>query len=91
MHQIQSVVSNWSRGNHVIGQVESKLEADARIALAAAMMALLKLIWKDKKYTIKNKLRLLHLLSVLYVGGSWTLMAGLQRLIQAVEMRWMST
>ena len=61
-----------------------------RIAQATAVLSKLKIIWKDKNIALKTKIRLIPplVLSIcIHACESWTLIADLQRRIQAMEMR----
>ena len=55
-----------------------------------AVLAKLKIIWKDKIIRIKHKIRLMRALFItifIYACETWTLTAELQRIIQSLEFR----
>ena len=62
----------------------------SRIAHATAVLIRLKPVWNDRSISLGSKIRLMSSLvtsTFLYACESWTLMAELQRRIQAMEMR----
>ena len=74
----------------IISDEGSKPEILARAAQTAMALARLKTIWKDKRITIRHKIRLMRALVLsifLYACETWTLTADLQKKIQVVEMR----
>ena len=67
-----------------------KPEILSRIAQTTAALARLKPVWNDRSISLSSKIRLMSFLVTsvfLYACESWTFTAGLQRRIQAVEMR----
>ena len=67
-----------------------KPEVLARIAMTAATLTKLDIIWKDKVIKLSSKIRLMRSLvnSVfLYTCETWTLTAELEKRVQALEMR----
>ena len=74
----------------VVSNKGCKPEILSRIAQATATLTRLKPVWIDKHISLSSKIRLMHSLVTsifLFVCESWTLTAGLQRRIQAMEMR----
>ena len=74
-------VTSFKHLSSVITDEGSKPELLSRIAQATAAVTRLKPVWIDKSISLSSKIRLSAPLS------SWTLTAGLQRRIQAMEMR----
>ena len=69
----------------------SKPEVIARIAITAATLTKLDIIWKDKAIKLSSKIRLMRSLinSVfLYACETWTLTAELEKRVQALEIRY---
>ena len=67
-----------------------KPEILSRISQATAALTRLELVWDDRSISLSSKIRLMHfpVTSIfLYACESRTLTAGLQRRIQAMEMR----
>ena len=74
----------------VVTDEGSEPEILSRIAQATAALTRLKPVWIDKSISLSSKIRLMCSLVTsifLYACESWTLTAGLQRRIQAMEMR----
>ena len=74
----------------IITDEGSRAEVRSRIAQAQSALAKLKIIWKDKNISLKNKIRLLQSLVTsifLYASESWTLNAQLEARINSFEMR----
>ena len=74
----------------VITDEGSKPEILCRIAQTTAALTRLKAVWIDKSISLSSKIRLVRFLVTsifLYACKSWTLIAVLQRKIQAMEMR----
>ena len=68
----------------------SKLEILSRIAQATAALTKLKPIWRDNNISLESKVKLLCSLvnsTLLYASESLTLTAGLEKRMQAFEMR----
>ena len=62
----------------------------SRIAQTTAALTSLKPVWNDRSISLRCQIRLMRSLVTyifLYACKSWTLTAGLQRRIQAMEMR----
>ena len=74
--------TNFKYLGSVITDEGSKPEILYRIAQTTAAVTRLKPVWIDKSISLSSKIRLSAPLS------SWTLTAGLQRRIQAMEMRY---
>ena len=74
----------------IISNDGSKPEILSRIAQTAAALSRLKIIWRDKSISLASKVKLMRTLilsTFLYVCESWTLIAEIERRIQALEMR----
>ena len=74
----------------VITDEVSKLEILSRRAQTTAALTRLQPVWNDRSISFSSKIRLMrsHVTSsFLYACESWTLIAELQRRIQAMEMR----
>ena len=74
----------------VITDEGSKPEILSRIAQATAALTRLKPVWIDKSISLSSKIQLMCSLVTsifLYACESWTLIAELQRRIQAMKMR----
>ena len=68
----------------------SKPEVIGRIAMTAATLTMLDIIWKDKATKLSSKIRLMRSLvnSVfLYACKTWTVTAELEKRVQALEIR----
>ena len=66
----------------------SKPEILSRIAQVTAALTKLKPVWKDRSISLSSKIRLKRSLVIfifLYACESWTLTAGLQRRIRAIQ------
>ena len=75
-------------------KVGSKPEILVRTGQAAAVKSCLRLVWKDRKISIRTKLKLVQTMVkfiFLYVCETWTLTAELHWRIQAAEMHWLWT
>ena len=87
--KIETVTSCRYLGS-VITDEGSKPEILSRIAQTTAALTKLKTVWNDRSISLSSKIRLMRSLVTsvyLYACESWTLTAGLQRRIQAMEMR----
>ena len=74
----------------IISDEGSKAEVLSRSAQTITALGKLRPIWRDKKVSMKSKIRLMHALVLsifLYACETWTLTAELQRKIASVEMR----
>ena len=83
-------VTSFKYLGSVINDEDSKPEILSRIAQTTATLTRLKPVWIDKSISLSSKIRLMCSLVTpifLYACESWTLKAGLQRKIQAIEMR----
>ena len=83
-------VTSFKYLGSVITDEGSKPEILSRIAQATAALTRLKLVWIDKSISLSSKIQLMRSLVTsifLYACESWTLIAELQRRIQAMEMR----
>ena len=83
-------VTSFKYLGSVITDESSKPEILSRTAQTTAALTRLKPVWIDKSISLSSKIRLMHSLVTsvfLYACESWTLTAGLQRRIQAMEMR----
>ena len=83
-------VTSFSYLGSVITDEGSKPEILSRIAHTTAAMTSLKPVWNDRSISLSSKIRLMRSLFtpiLLYACESWTLIAELQRRIQAIEMR----
>ena len=84
-------VTSFKYLGSVITDEGSKPELLCRTAHATAALTRLKPIWIDKSISLSSKIRLMRSLVAsifLYACESWTLTAELQRIIQAMEMRY---
>ena len=73
----------------IISNEGSKPEILSRIAQTTAALSRLKIIWRDKNITLASKVKLMRTLilsTFLYACESWTLIAEIERRIQALEM-----
>ena len=62
----------------------------SRIAQTVGALSKLKTLWKDKNIALSSKIRMMRSLVIsifLYAYETWTLIAELERKIQATEMR----
>ena len=83
-------VTSFKYLGSVITDEGSKPEILSRIAQATAALTRLKPVWNDRSISLSSKIRLMRSLVTsifLYACESWTLIAELQRRIQAMEMR----
>ena len=83
-------VTSFKYLGSVITDEGSKSEILSRIAQTTAALTMLKPVWNDRSISLSSKIRLMHSLVTsmfLYACESWTLIAELQRRIQAMEMR----
>ena len=74
----------------IVSDEGSKPEVLSRIAQTTAAVTKLKVIWNDKNLAISSKVRLMRSLAMsiyLYTSETWTITAGIERRIQALEMR----
>ena len=74
----------------IVSDEGSKPEVLSRTAQATAALTKLKPIWRDNNISLGSKVKLMHSLVIsifLYACESWTLMAELQKRMQAFEMR----
>ena len=74
----------------VITDEASKSEILSRIAQTTAALTRLKPVWNDRSISLSSKIQQMRSLVTsifLYACESWTLTAGLQRRLQAMEMR----
>ena len=89
MSKLETVTSFKCLGS-VITDEGSKPEILSRIAQTTAAATRLKPVWNDRSISLSSKIRLMRSLvtSIFpYACESWTLIAELQRRIQATEMR----
>ena len=83
-------VTSFKYLGSVITDEGSKPEILSRIAQTKAALTRLKPVWNDRSISLSSKMRLMRSLvtsTFLYACESWTLIAELQRRIQAMEMR----
>ena len=83
-------VTSFKYLGSVITDEGSKPEILSTIAQTTAALTRLKPVWIDKSISLSSKIHLMCSLITsifLYACESWTLTAGLQRSIQAMEMR----
>ena len=83
-------MENFKYLGTIISNEGSKLEILSRIAQTTAALSRLKIIWRDKNISLASKVKLMRTLilsTFLYACESWTLTAGTERRIQALEMR----
>ena len=83
-------VRNFKHLGAIISNEGSKPEVLSRIAQTATAMAKLKPLWRDKNISLGSKIKLMRTLVLsifLYACESWTLTAGLEWRITALEMR----
>ena len=83
-------VENFKYLRAVISNDGSNPEILSRIAHTTAAFSRLKIIWRDKNISRASKVKLtrtLILFTFLYASESWTLIAELERRIQALERR----
>ena len=82
-------VSSFKYLGAVVSDEGSKLEELSRIAQTTAAVTKLKVIWNDKNIAISSKIRLMRSLAMsifVYACETWTIAAGIERRIQALEM-----
>ena len=90
IRQNLETVTSFKYLGSLITDEGSKPEILSRIAQATAALTKLKPVWIDKSISLSSKIRLMRSLVtsiLLYACESWTLTAGLQRRIQAMEMK----
>ena len=78
----------------ISSEAASKPEILARTAQAAAVMSCLRLVLKNRRISIRTRLKLVQTMVesiFLYVCETWTLTAELQQKIQAAEICWLQT
>ena len=83
-------VENFKYLGAIISNEGSKPKILSRIAQTTVALSGLKIIWRDKNISLASKvkkMRTLILSTFLYACESWTLTAGKERRIQAIEMR----
>ena len=83
-------VTSFKYLGSVITDEGSKPEILSRVAQTTAVLTRLKPVWNDRSIFFSSKIPLMRTLVTsifLYACESWTLTAGLQRRIQAMEMR----
>ena len=74
----------------VVSDDDSKPESLLRIVQASACLTKLKPIWRDNNTSLGSKVKLMHSLVISifpYACELWTLMAELEKRMQAFEMR----
>ena len=72
----------------IISNEGSKTEILSRTAQTTAALSRLKIIWRDKNISLASKVKLMRTLilsTFLYACESWTLIAEIERRIQALE------
>ena len=87
--KLETVTSFKYLGSFVTDE-GSKPEILSRIAQTTAALIRLKPVWNDRSISLNSKICLMRSLVIstfLYVCEAWTLMAELQRRMQAMEMR----
>ena len=87
--ELEAVTSFKCLGSVLTG-VGPKPEIFSRIAQTTAALTRLKPVWNDRSISLSSKIRPMRSLVTsifLYACKSWTLLAELQRRIQAMEMR----
>ena len=83
-------VENFKYLGAIISNEGSKPEILSRIAQTTAALSRLKIIWRDKNILLASKVKLMWALilsTFRYACESWTLIAEIERRIQALEMR----
>ena len=83
-------VTSFKYLSSIITNESSKPEILSGTAQTTAALTRLKTVWNDRSISLSSKIRLMRSLVTsifLYACESWTLTAGLQRRIQAMEMR----
>ena len=83
-------VENFKYLGAIISNEGSKPEIISRIAQTTAALCRLNIIWRDKSISLASKVKLMRTLilsTFLYACESWTLIAEIERRIQALEMR----
>ena len=84
-------VTSFKYLDSVITDEGYKPEILSRIAQTTTTLTRLKPVWNDRSISLTSKIRLMRSLATsifLYACESWTLKAELQRIIQAMEMRY---
>ena len=87
--KLETVASFKYLGSVLTGE-GSKPEILSRIAQTTASLTRLKPVWNDRSISLSSKVQLMRSLVTsisLHACESWTLTAGLQRRLQAMEMR----
>ena len=83
-------VENFKYLGAIISNEGSKPEILSRIAQTTAALSILKIIWRDKNISLASKVKLMRTLilsTFLYACEGWTWTAGIERRIQALDMR----
>ena len=83
-------MENFNYLGAIIFNQGSKLEILSRIDQTTAALSRLKIIWRDKNISFAFKVKLMWTLilsTFLYACESWTLIAEIERRIQALEIR----
>ena len=83
-------VENFKYLGPIISNEGSKPEILSRIDQTTAALSRLKIIWRDKNIPLASKVKLMRTLilsTFLYACESWTLIAEIERRIQALKMR----
>ena len=83
-------MENFKYLGAIISNEGSKPEILSRIAQTTVALSRLKIIWRDKNISLVSKVKLMRMLvlsTFLYACESWTLIAEIERMIQALEMR----
>ena len=83
-------VENFKYLGAIISNEGSIPDILSRIAQTTAALSKLKIIWRDKNVSFASKVKLMRTLilsTFLYACESWNLTAGIERRIQAFEMR----
>ena len=74
----------------IVSDEGSKPEVLSRVAQTTAAVTKLKVIWNDRNIAISSKIRLMRSLAMsifLYACETWTIIADIDRRIQALDMR----
>ena len=88
--QMQEEVENFKYLGAIISNEGSKPEILSKIAQTTAALSRLKVIWRDKNFSLASKVKLMRTLilsTFLYACESWTLTVEIERRIQTLEMR----
>ena len=88
-HRLEEV-ENFKYLGAINANEGSKPEILSRIAQTTAALSRLKIIWRDKNMLLASKVKLMRTLilsTFLYACKSWTLIAEIERRIQALEIR----